>query len=137
MRSQACTPSRFHAPLNHHQFTDIVLISDMEVTRAPIVLQMLRRTTQYRPRTNATPCSYDCPAFKNCISGNRSLHPDSHLFTDDGKRAYSDSISQFCRGMHDSSWIDMKRHHLYPSRELSAKNTCSSASAARALSTNA
>src|SRR5262245_22232577 len=109
----------------------------MEIRRASIVLQVLRSPTQYCPRTNVTACSYDCPAFKNRMRRNGGLRPDSHFFTDDGKRAYSDFVSQFCRGMHDGSWVDMDRHRLCPSRGLSAKNTCNSASAARALSTNA
>src|SRR5262245_46709465 len=109
----------------------------MEIRWAAIVLQMLRSTTQYCSRPNVTACSYDCPAFKDRMSRNGGLRPDSYLFTDDGKRPYRDTISQFCRGMHDGSWVDMDRHRLCPSRGLSAKKTCNSASAARALSTNA
>src|SRR5215813_17557 len=109
----------------------------MQVTRASIVLQMLRSTAQHRSRTNTTPCAYDGPTFNNHMGRHGGLFPNGNLFTDDGKRAYIDSISQFCRGMHDGSWVDIERHRLCPSRGLSAKNTCNSASAASTLSTNA
>src|SRR5437762_14129327 len=107
----------------------------MQVTRAAIVLQMLWGTAQHRPCTYVKPCTYGCPAFDNSMSPNGSSCPNGNLFTDDSKRAYPDSISKFCCGMYNGPWVDGDRHRFFPSRGLSAKNTWSSASAARASST--
>jgi hypothetical protein len=64
---------------------------------------MLRRTTQHGSRTNATARSNDRRAFQHRMGRNEGPLTDSNLFTNDGKRAYIDPISQFCRGMHDGS----------------------------------
>jgi len=45
MRSKACTATRLHTAMDDDQFPDVVGITDMQITGAAIVLQVLGCTT--------------------------------------------------------------------------------------------